>query len=95
MERFLGAQFYRLCKNGLAPARVLARFRYSYFSWTASGEADAEVAGALLHRAAPTDLPAVGDGWPCAKDAPESLSIITDVLPRKTKFSRKVSGSSR
>jgi ribosome biogenesis GTPase / thiamine phosphate phosphatase len=90
---FLAHNFTDYAKNGLAPARVLARFRYSYSLWTASGEADAEVAGALLHRAEPTDLPAVGDWVAVRQDAPDGQFIITDVLPRKTKFSRKVSGS--
>jgi ribosome biogenesis GTPase len=89
---FWAHNFTDYAKNGLAPARVLARFRYSYSLWTASGEADAEVAGALLHRAEPTDLPAVGDWVAVRQDTPEGASIITDVLPRKTKFSRKVSG---
>jgi ribosome biogenesis GTPase len=78
--------------NGLMPARVLAQYRHSYTLWTESGEADAEVAGALLYRAEPGDLPAVGDWVAVRQYAPGDLAIITDVLPRKTKFSRKVSG---
>ena len=78
--------------KGLVPARVLAQHRHSYSLWTESGEAAAEVAGALLYRAEPGELPAVGD-WVAARQyAPGDLAIITDVLPRKTKFSRKVSG---
>jgi ribosome biogenesis GTPase len=90
---FWAQTFTDYAQNGLAPARVLARFRYSYSLWTELGEVGAEVAGALLHRAQPTDLPAVGDWVAVRQDAPEGPSIITDVLPRKTKFSRKVSGS--
>ena len=78
--------------KGLVPARVLAQYRHSYSLWTESGEAAGEVAGALLYRAEPGDLPAVGD-WVAARQyAPGDLAIITDVLPRKTKFSRKASG---
>jgi ribosome biogenesis GTPase len=78
--------------KGLVPARVVAQYRHTYSLWTESGEAAAEVAGALLYRAEPGDLPAVGD-WVAARQyAPGDLAIITDVLPRKTKFSRKVSG---
>ncbi|HXA86610.1 MAG TPA: ribosome small subunit-dependent GTPase A [Candidatus Dormibacteraeota bacterium] len=91
-NNFWAHNFTDYAKNGLAPARVLARFRYSYSVWTASGEADAEVAGALLHRAEASELPAVGDWVAVRQDTPEGLWIITDVLPRKTKFSRKVSG---
>lgn len=85
--------FTDLAGKGLTPARVLAQFRHSYSLWTESGEADAEVAGALLYRAEPGDLPAVGDWVAVRQYAPGDLAIITDVLPRKTKFSRKVSGS--
>jgi ribosome biogenesis GTPase len=78
--------------KGLVPARVVAQYRHTYSLWTESGEAVAEVAGALLYRAEPGDLPAVGD-WVAARQyAPGDLAVITDVLPRKTKFSRKVSG---
>ena len=79
--------------KGLMPARVLAQYRHTYSLWTESGEAGAEVAGALLYRAEPGDLPAVGDWVAVRQYAPGDLAIITDVLPRKTKFSRKVSGA--
>jgi ribosome biogenesis GTPase / thiamine phosphate phosphatase len=78
--------------QGLMPARVLAQHRHSYTLWTESGEADAEVAGALLYRAAPGDLPAVGDWVAVRQYAPGDLAIVTHVLPRTTKFSRKNSG---
>lgn len=80
--------------TGLSPARVLAQHRHSYYSlWTAAGETDAEVAGALLYRAKAGGLPIVGD-WVAARQyAPTDLAIITDVFPRRTKFSRRVSGS--
>ena len=78
----------------LLPARVLAQHRNSYSIWTQHGEADAEVAGALLHRAGPGELPAVGDWVAVRQYAPGDLAIIHEVLPRKTKFSRKVSGDS-
>jgi ribosome biogenesis GTPase / thiamine phosphate phosphatase len=78
--------------QGLLPARILAQHRHSYTLWTESGEAEAEVAGALLYRAAPGDLPAVGDWVAVRQYAPGDLAIITHVLPRTTKFSRKISG---
>jgi ribosome biogenesis GTPase len=79
--------------NGLTPARVLAQHRHSYSLWTTSGEADAELAGAMLYRAEAGGLPAVGD-WVAARQYSRTdVAIITDVLPRTTKFSRKASGS--
>ena len=84
--------FAEFAGKGLTPARVLAQHRQGYSLWTASGEADAEVAGALLYRATTGGLPAVGDWVAVRQYTPADLAIITDVLPRKTKFSRKVSG---
>jgi ribosome biogenesis GTPase len=77
----------------LSPARVLAQHRHSYSVWTESGETDAEVAGALLYRAEAGSLPVVGDWVVIRQYAPTDVAIITDVLPRKTKFSRKASGA--
>jgi ribosome biogenesis GTPase / thiamine phosphate phosphatase len=79
--------------KGLSPARVLAQHRHSYSLWTEAGEADAELAGALLYRAEEGGLPVVGDWVATRQYSPTDLAIITDVLPRKTKFSRKASGS--
>jgi len=70
----------------------LAQHRHSYSLWTESGEALAEVTGALLYRAGPGELPVTGDWVAFRQYSPSDLAIITDVLPRKTKFSRKVSG---
>jgi len=78
--------------KGLRPARVLAQHRQSYSVWTSSGEADAEIAGALQYRAVAGGLPVVGDWVAIRQYAPTDLAIIADVLPRKTKFSRKASG---
>lgn len=80
-------------EKGLSPARVLAQYKHSYSLWTGSGEADAEITGALLYRAEAGGLPVVGDWVAVRQYAPTDLAIITDVLPRKTKFSRKASGS--
>jgi ribosome biogenesis GTPase / thiamine phosphate phosphatase len=81
-------------EKGLRPARVLAQHRHSYSLWTAAGEADAELAGALLYRAEAADLPVVGDWVAVRQYSPADMAIITDVLPRRTKFSRKASGTS-
>ncbi len=85
--------FNNAASNGLQPARVLAQHRQSYSLWTASGEADAEIAGAFLYRASASDLPVVGDWVVIRQYSPSDLAIITGVLPRKTRFSRKVSGA--
>ena len=85
-------KFIDFSKKGLRPARILAQHRHSYSIWTESGETDAEIAGSLLYRAEAGGLPVVGDWVAMRQYAPTDLAIITDVLPRRTKFSRKVSG---
>jgi ribosome biogenesis GTPase len=81
--------------KGLRPARVLAQHKHSYSLWTGSGEADAEIAGALLYRAEVGGLPVVGDWVTVRQYASDDVAIITDILPRKTKFSRRASGPTR
>lgn len=92
-QHFWVEHFKDLAGKGLQPARVLAQYRHTYSIWAESGEADAEIAGALLYRAETGDLPAVGDWVAMRQYAAGDLAIISDVLPRKTKFSRKVSGA--
>ena len=86
-------KFAEFIGKGLKPARVLAQHRHSYSLWTEAGEADAELAGALLYRAEEGGLPVVGDWVAVRQYAPTDVAIITDVLQRTTKFSRKASGS--
>jgi len=50
------------------------------------------VAGAFLYLAAPAELPVAGDWVVVRQYSPSDLAIITDVLPRRTKLSRKASG---
>lgn len=86
-------KFADFAGKGLRSARVLAQHRHSYSLWTELGETDAEIAGALLYRAESGELPVVGDWVVVRQYALTDVAIITDVLPRKTKFSRKASGS--
>jgi hypothetical protein len=51
--------------------------------------------GALLYRADAGGLPVVGDWVAVRQYAPADVAIITEVLPRRTKFSRKSSGSTQ
>jgi ribosome biogenesis GTPase / thiamine phosphate phosphatase len=92
-DRVWEEKFADFAGKSLSPARVLAQHRHSYSLWTAAGEADAEPAGALLYRAEAGGLPVVGDWVAVRQYAPTDVAIITDVLPRRTKFSRKASGS--
>ena len=77
--------------EGLAPARVAVQHRGAYVLYSALGELRATVAGRLEHVAAGAgELPAVGDWVAVAARPDEGAATIQAVLPRRTKFSRKV-----
>ena len=78
-------------REGLAAARVVAQHRGEYDVVSEDGELRAEITGRLLHEAASTaELPVVGD-WVALLARPgERTATIQAVLPRRTKFSRKV-----
>lgn len=74
-------------------ARVIAQHRGQYRLDGGDGELAGQVAGRLRHEAgAASDLPAVGD-WVLAEPASDgSLAVIREILPRRSKLSRKVAG---
>ena len=77
--------------GGLAPARVAVQHRGAYVLYSTLGELRATVAGRLEHAAAGAgELPAVGDWVAVAARPDEGSATIQAVLPRRTKFSRKV-----
>jgi ribosome biogenesis GTPase / thiamine phosphate phosphatase len=74
------------------PARVLEEQRSAYRVACEAGELLAEVAGHLRFEASAAGLPAVGD-WVLIDARPdEGRATIHDVLPRRSKFSRKAAG---
>jgi ribosome biogenesis GTPase / thiamine phosphate phosphatase len=79
--------------EGLVPARVAIEFNYIYRVYAAAGEVQAQHAGRMRHQAlAKEELSAVGD-WVALKPSPgEATGTIEAVLPRRSKFSRKVAG---
>ena len=76
--------------DGLVPGRVSEQHRGVSIVLTAAGELRTDVAGRLSHDAAAGDLPAVGDWVAVAARPAEGTGTIQAVLPRRTKFSRKV-----
>ena len=76
---------------GLTPGRVVVQHRGVYVVQTEAGELRANTSGRLSHDAAGAgDLPAVGDWVAVAARPEEGTGTIQAVLPRRTKFSRKV-----
>ncbi len=79
--------------QGFAVGRVAIENRDNYLVLTDSQEYFAEVTGKLLFNASSSsDLPKVGDWVVVSLFESENKAIIHDVLPRLTKFSRKIAG---
>ncbi len=79
--------------DGLVPARVAIEFNHIYRVYAEAGELQAQHAGRLLHEArSKGELSAVGDWVAVRPTANEASATIEAVLPRRSKFSRKVAG---
>ena len=87
----LATEFEPHSAAGLTPGRVVVQHRGVYVVLTEAGELRAGAAGRLSHEAGGSgDLPAVGDWVAVAARPAEGTGTIQAVLPRRTKFSRKV-----
>lgn len=80
--------------KGYVPGRVFAEYKNFYKVMCEEGEMLAEISGKLLFGAEQQqDFPAVGDWTAVAVRAKEGKATIHHVLPRISKFSRKVAGT--
>ncbi|MEW9701600.1 ribosome small subunit-dependent GTPase A [Paenibacillus sp. SI8] len=80
-------------QEGYCVGRVSLEHKHMYRVQTETGEALAEVSGKMRHLAMRReDYPAVGDWVALSVRAEERRATIHVVLPRKSKFSRKVAG---
>lgn len=83
---------YRI--QGLAVGRVVLEHKHMYRVLSEHGELLAEVTGKLRHEAEKRqDYPAVGDFVVISARPEEQKASIHAILPRKSKFSRKVAGA--
>jgi ribosome biogenesis GTPase len=74
--------------------RVYLENRRSFWLYTKVGEVKADVSGKMIYQAdSRSDFPAVGDWVVFRLQEDKSKAIIHTILPRKSKFSRKVPGS--
>jgi ribosome biogenesis GTPase len=90
---YFQSHWEKLQEQDCEPARVVAEHRGMYGVATDGEEMLAEVAGRLRHHAAGrSDMPAVGD-WVAVDARPaEGRATIHAVLPRRSRFVRKVAG---
>jgi ribosome biogenesis GTPase / thiamine phosphate phosphatase len=81
-------------KADVEPGRVAIEFNHNYRLYVEAGEIEAVAAGRLKHHAeSRSQLPAVGDWVAVRKRADEDRGAIQGILPRRSKFSRKVAGN--
>jgi ribosome biogenesis GTPase / thiamine phosphate phosphatase len=87
------AAFDPHARQGLVPARVIRESRGVYGVTTGEHELPAAASGRLWHEEG-GGAPAVGD-WVAVRlpTLPEEPGLIRAILPRKSKFSRKVAGA--
>jgi ribosome biogenesis GTPase len=92
-DEFFANHFQSYAADGYAAGRVALEYKHFYRIYSEWGEVLGEIAGRLRHEAlGREDLPVVGD-WVVIRRSPESDKVtIHAVLPRKSKFTRKVAG---
>jgi len=85
--------FEQLEDDNLIPARVAAQHRGAYVVWSAKGEHRAATAGRLFYEHEVGGvLPAVGDWVAVAHPSAGERATITQVLLRRSAFTRKEAG---
>ena len=82
--------FAPFAADQLVPARVAIEFNYLYRVFAESGELQVQHSGKLRHEA--QSLSAVGDWVAVRPTGGEATGTIEAILPRRSKFSRKVAG---
>src|SRR5437763_7826773 len=90
---FFAAEFEPYAEEGFEAGRVFLQHSRVLVLYTAAGETEAETTGRLRHLArGAEDLPAVGDWVVIRRTGEEGKAKIHEVLPRRSKFSRKAAG---
>jgi ribosome biogenesis GTPase len=91
---FFANHFEAYCHQGFTVARVVIECRNSYILQSENAELSAEITGKLRYRASERqDFPAVGDWVVIRAREREGTATIHEILPRKSKFSRKNVGA--
>ena len=92
---FFEENFRNYADQGYEVGRVYLENRRSFWLYTKVGEIKADVSGKMIYQSdSRSDFPAVGDWVVFRLQEDKSKAIIHAVLSRKSKFSRKVPGSS-
>ncbi|MEW6736115.1 MAG: ribosome small subunit-dependent GTPase A [Acidobacteriota bacterium] len=90
-NQFFAKHFEPYASEHYRAGRIALEQKSSYRVYTEEGELWAEISGRMRHQAiSRVDLPAVGDWVVLSIRIDEQRATIHQVLPRKSKFSRKV-----
>jgi ribosome biogenesis GTPase / thiamine phosphate phosphatase len=93
-NEFFAEAFAEYEAKGCGVGRVAIRRKGHYLLYTVDGELRGEIAGSMHYAARGTDeYPAVGDWVVFKQKVGKDLASIVAVLPRRSAFSRKVTGS--
>ena len=93
-NRFFSQHSPSHLESGYTVGRVALEHKNTYTLYTEFGELTAEVAGKMRHQATGRiDFPAVGDWVTISVRHEENKATIHEILPRKSKFSRKIAGA--
>jgi len=92
-DKFFSDHFKKYKNENLIPARIVSEQKKSYIVYSENGELKASARGILWHhKGKKPDTPVVGD-WVTIQLLPEkNTANIKNILPRKSRFSRKASG---
>ncbi len=94
-NEFFEENFRSYAEQGYGVGRVYLENRRSFWLYTKAGEIKGDVSGKMIYQAdSRSDFPAVGDWVVFRLQEDQSKAIIHAILPRSSKFSRKVPGSS-
>ena len=93
-NEFFAENFEPFARAGYRTGRIFLQHNKIYMLHTEEGELPAEASGRLRYLATGSaDLPAVGDWVVIRVREAERKATIHEILPRKSKFSRKMVGS--
>jgi ribosome biogenesis GTPase len=91
-NEFFANSFAPFAEQGYSVGRVAVQHKTQYELYTTHGELRAETTGKMQYEArSKDDLPVVGD-WVVIRPRDQEMATIYDILPRKSKFSRKAAG---
>jgi ribosome biogenesis GTPase len=92
-NKYFRDHFEQYKAEGLLPARVVSEQKKTYILLSAKGELKASARGILWHhKGSKPDTPVVGDWVSVKLQLEKNSATISNILPRKSSFSRKAAG---